>query len=85
LEFVDFMEDMWMFVEDESLYKCDSALEEATAVFSNLFSWLDKDGDKFVSKQDLMFGLSKIMGKDANEEKIELSLQDSEDGNLDLA
>jgi hypothetical protein len=34
--------------------------------FSKLFNWLDRDNDKFITQQDMLFGISRIMLKDAD-------------------
>jgi hypothetical protein len=31
-----------------------------------LFNWLDRDNDKFITQQDMLFGISRIMLKDAD-------------------
>jgi len=35
-------------------------------VFNKLFLWLDRDNDSFITQQDMLFGISKIMLKDAS-------------------
>jgi len=35
-------------------------------IFNKLFLWLDRDNDSFITQQDMLFGVSKIMLKDAS-------------------
>ena len=34
--------------------------------FTKLFNWLDRDNDKLITQQDMLFGISRIMLKDAD-------------------
>lgn len=41
-----------------------------------LFHWLDRDGDGFITQQDMLFGISKIMLKDASIKEIRKVFKD---------
>ena len=38
--------------------------------FTKLFYWLDRDNDGFITQQDMLFGISKIMLKDASIKEV---------------
>ena len=38
--------------------------------FTKLFYWLDRDNDGWITQQDMLFGISKIMLKDASIKEV---------------
>ena len=38
--------------------------------FLKLFHWLDRDNDGWITQQDMLFGISKIMLKDASIKEV---------------
>ena len=41
--------------------------------FTKLFYWLDRDNDSWITQQDMLFGISKIMLKDASIKEVNLN------------
>ena len=64
------MEDLWTSYDSEYEEKIRIAYSTSKDIFIKLFHWLDRDTDDFITQQDLLFGLSRIMLKDANIEEI---------------
>ena len=40
--------------------------------FTKLFYWLDRDNDGWITQQDMLFGISKIMLKDASIKEVHI-------------
>ena len=70
-EFTDFMIDLWKVSEQNNEETCKKAMEKTNDVFKKLFDWLDKNKAGKITGTDMLFGLSKIMYKDAKKNEIE--------------
>jgi hypothetical protein len=60
------MEDLWSSSDTIQEKNCQIAFNKATDVFSKLFDWLDRDGDQRITKEDMLYGISRIMIKDVD-------------------
>lgn len=64
VEFCKFMEDLWN-VEDRIENKnCQTKIKKSMNIFADLFKYLDRDEDKKISPEDMIYGLSRIMVRD---------------------
>jgi len=70
VEFCELMEDLWNSADLITEKKCNLAFRRAKDVFQRLFKWLDRDNDNMVDKEDIMFGVSRIMVRDADVDEI---------------
>ncbi len=66
MEFTKFMEDLWNVRDVLSQKKCVFALQKSTKIMLDLFKWLDRDGDKYISPEDMIYGISRILVRDVN-------------------
>jgi len=64
------MEALWNSADLITEKKCNLAFRRAKDVFQRLFKWLDRDNDNMVDKEDIMFGVSRIMVRDADVDEI---------------
>jgi Ca2+-binding EF-hand superfamily protein len=71
VEFCKFMEDMWTFADILNQQKCQNGLNKAQNVFSYLFKWLDRDQDLFITPEDMIYGISRIMVRDVDMKEIQ--------------
>ena len=71
VEFVKFMEDMWDNSERIREREYNEAILQAKNVFSDLFRWLDRDNDEAINKEDILYGLSRVLLKDVNRNEID--------------
>jgi Ca2+-binding EF-hand superfamily protein len=70
VEFCKFMEDMWTFSDILNQEKCQNGLNKAKSVFSYLFKWLDRDRDNFITPEDMIYGVSRIMVRDVDMKEV---------------
>lgn len=71
VEFVRFMEDMWDNSDKIREQEYIEAINQAKTVFSELFHWLDRDNDEYINKEDILYGLSRVLLKDVNRDEID--------------
>jgi Ca2+-binding EF-hand superfamily protein len=74
MNFVDFClysEDLWDISDSIQEQKCSSGFEKANEIWSNFFKWLDRDNDGYLVMEDCIFGISKMMYRDADMDEIQ--------------
>lgn len=64
------MEDLWNVRDVLSQKKCVFGLQKATKIMLDLFKWLDRDGDKYITPEDMIFGISRILIRDVNLKEV---------------
>ena len=64
------MEDLWGAADVIAEQKCNLALGKAKEIFERLFRWLDRDQDGLISPHDIIYGISRIMIRDANIDEV---------------
>lgn len=73
LNFVDFctlMEDLWSITENLQQKRCTDNYDKSVDTFQRLFDWLDRNNDKFLDEQEMVFGLSRVLYRDASTVEI---------------
>lgn len=70
VEFIDLMEDLWNSSDLLQEKKCNVSVKKAKDVFVTLFHWLDRDKDSYITPEDILYGLSRVMLKDVNKDEI---------------
>jgi Ca2+-binding EF-hand superfamily protein len=70
VEFCKLMEDLWEASDVIAEQKCNQAVQRAKDIFDKLFRWLDRDHDGYISAHDIIYGVSRIMIRDANLDEI---------------
>ena len=70
VEFCKMMEDLWGAADVIAEQKCNSAIAKANEIFERLFRWLDRDQDGLISAHDMIYGISRIMIRDANIDEV---------------
>ena len=40
----------------------------------DLFKWLDRDGDKYITPEDMIYGISRILIRDVNLKEVKINL-----------
>jgi Ca2+-binding EF-hand superfamily protein len=74
MNFVDFClfsEDLWDISDSIQEQKCSSGFEKANEIWSNFFKWLDRDNDGYLVMEDCIYGISKMMYRDADMDEIQ--------------
>jgi Ca2+-binding EF-hand superfamily protein len=66
LEFCRFMEDLWNVVDQIQVKNCKTKINKAMNVFGDLFKFLDRDEDKKLTPEDMIYGISRIMVRDVD-------------------
>jgi Ca2+-binding EF-hand superfamily protein len=70
VEFCKFMEDLWISADKIQEQKCSIAYRKSLEVFEKLFEWLDRDGDGKIKAEDMIYGISRIMIRDADVKEV---------------
>lgn len=70
VEFCKFMEDMWTFADLLNQQKCKNGLNKAKNIFYYLFKWLDRDQDGYITPEDMIYGISRIMIRDVDMKEV---------------
>jgi Ca2+-binding EF-hand superfamily protein len=65
------MEDLWNASDLIAEMKCNRAIFKAKDIFEKLFRWLDRDQDGLVTRHDLIYGISRIMIRDADLDEVQ--------------
>lgn len=65
------MEDLWSSADKLQEQKCNVGFEKAKDIFSRLFQWLDRDQDNMITPEDMIYGVSRIMIRDADIKEIQ--------------
>ena len=60
------MEDLWNIGDQIENAKCKTKLNKAMNVFGDLFKFLDRDSDKMITPEDMIYGISRIMVRDVD-------------------
>ena len=70
IEFCKFMEDMWTFSDLLNQEKCKNGLNKAKNIFFYLFKWLDRNQDNFITPEDMIYGISRILVRDVDMKEV---------------
>ena len=70
IEFIDLMENLWNSSDILQEKKCSIAVKKSKNVFKALFNWLDRDKDSYITPEDVLYGLSRVLLKDVNKDEI---------------
>lgn len=70
LEFAHFMEDLWNVGDQINTKNCKTKLNKAMNVYADLFKFLDRDGDKHITPEDMIYGVSRIMVRDVDVSEV---------------
>ena len=79
LNFVDFCmfaEDLWEVSDSIQESKCQSSFEKSMEIWDGFFKWLDRDSDGKLVMEDMIYGISKMMHRDACMEEIQKVLNE---------
>jgi Ca2+-binding EF-hand superfamily protein len=79
LNFVDFCmfaEDLWEVSDSIQEQKCQSSFEKAMEIWDGFFKWLDRDSDGKLVMEDMIYGISKMMHRDADMEEVQKVLNE---------
>ena len=71
VEFTDFMEYLWEIDENRETSICNNAINKSHKIFENLFDYLDRDNDGYLIKEDIKYGLSRVMMKDVDSDEVD--------------
>lgn len=69
-EFCNMIGSMYDVRDNLEEQKCLNSYEKAVDVLNNFYRWLDQTGTGNVGESELLFGISKMMGRDADESEI---------------
>jgi Ca2+-binding EF-hand superfamily protein len=64
------MEDLWNSVDLVQEQKCYVAFNKSKDIFIRLFHWLDRDQDKMITPEDMIYGMSRIMIRDVSLKEV---------------
>lgn len=70
------MEDLWNVKDVLSQKRCVFALQKATKTMLDLFKWLDRDEDKYITPEDMIYGISRILIRDINLKEVKIILNE---------
>ena len=87
LEFCRFMEDLWNSSDMLQEQKCNVAFTRSKEIFIRLFHWLDRDQDKNITPEDMIYGISRIMIRDVDMKEVQdvyTNYDTKKTGKLDL-
>lgn len=70
LEFCRFMEDLWNVEDKNKTGQCKTKLNKSMNVFADLFKFLDRDEDKKLTPEDMIYGISRIMVRDVDVSEV---------------
>jgi Ca2+-binding EF-hand superfamily protein len=70
VEFCKLGEDLWNSADMLQEQNCKEAFNKSKEVFDKLFEWLDRDHDGGVNPEDMIFGISRMMIRDADIEEV---------------
>jgi Ca2+-binding EF-hand superfamily protein len=70
VEFTRLMEDLWNSSDSVQEQKCNVGFMKAKDVFGKLFDWLDRDKNGLIAPEDMLYGISRIMIRDADLNEI---------------
>jgi Ca2+-binding EF-hand superfamily protein len=73
LEFCKFMEDQWNNADMIQEEKCNIGFLKSKDIFFRLFQWLDRNNDGYISPEDMIYGISRIMIRDVDMKEIQLT------------
>lgn len=66
IEFCKFMEDLWNLGDKIGEKNCKTKINKSLNVFGDLFKFLDRDEDKKITPEDMIYGISRIMVRDVD-------------------
>lgn len=65
------MEDLWNSADVLQEQKCNLGFNQSKEIFAKLFQWLDRDKDGFITPEDMIYGVSRIMIRDVDMKEIQ--------------
>ena len=65
------MEELWNSADMLQEQSCMVGFNRSKEIFERLFHWLDRDQDKFISPEDIIYGVSRIMIRDVDMKEIQ--------------
>jgi hypothetical protein len=66
------MEDLWDIEDRIQERNCRTKINKSLNVVADLFKFLDRDEDKKISPEDMIYGLSRIMVRDVDVAEVYL-------------
>lgn len=75
LEFCRFMEDLWNVGDQINTKNCKTKLNKSMNVYADLFKFLDRDADKHITPEDMIYGISRIMVRDVDVAEVKYFLK----------
>ncbi len=87
VEFCKFKEDLWNSSDMLKEQSCNLGFVKSQEVFRKLFEWLDRDKDSFITPEDMIYGISRIMIRDVDVKEIQGVFEEydkEKTGKLDL-
>ena len=81
VEFCQFLEELWNDANKLENEECQQDVQKAKDTFDNLFEWLDRDRDGLVSKEDMIYGISRVMLRDVDVLEIEAIIKKYDETN----
>ena len=75
------MEELWNDANKLENEECQQDVQKAKDTFDNLFEWLDRDRDGLVSKEDMIYGISRVMLRDVDVLEIEAIIKKYDETN----
>ena len=76
VDFCMFAEDLWEVSDAIQEQKCQASFEKAMEIWDGFFKWLDRDSDGKLVMEDMIYGISKMMHRDACMEEIQKVLNE---------
>lgn len=70
VDFCMFCEDLWEVSDSIQEQKCSSGFNKAMEIWDGFFKWLDRDNDGNLLKEDMIYGISKMMFRDVDMDEI---------------
>lgn len=70
VEFCEFMQSLFTVADQLEEEKCNKNYDKAVSVLSGFFKWLDRDNQGVIGFNEMKYGISRMMGKDADDDQI---------------
>ena len=66
VEFCKYMEELWSASDQLQEQRCDTGFQKSKETFTAFFKWLDRDNDGFITMEDCIYGISRMMFRDVD-------------------
>jgi Ca2+-binding EF-hand superfamily protein len=70
VEFCKLAEDLWNSADTLQEKRCQVGFDRTKEVIDKLFEWLDRDSDGGITAEDMIYGISRMMLRDADIDEI---------------